>query len=101
MPVIGLHCSHEQIAPSRLLAHVREAEAAGFRVNLAPEQQREFFGDEDGDELQLVFSFTVNNHDELTLDKLSEGERQEVFAAFGPEPELQLYGRGLRRRLPT
>ena len=30
MPVIGLHCSHEQISPSRLLTHVREAEAAGF-----------------------------------------------------------------------
>ena len=30
MPLIGLHCSHEQIPPSRLLAHVREAEAAGF-----------------------------------------------------------------------
>ena len=105
---------------------------------MRPRQQREFFGDEDGDELQLVFSFTVNqamylafaredaasaarvrsrrcraipedcqwanfvrNHDELTLDKLSEEERQEVFAAFGPEKELQLYGRGLRRRLPT
>jgi len=43
----------------------------------------------------------VRNHDELTLDKLSDAERAEVFAAFGPEPELQLYGRGLRRRLPT
>jgi len=43
----------------------------------------------------------VRNHDELTLDKLSDDERQEVFAAFGPEQELQLYGRGLRRRLPT
>jgi trehalose synthase len=42
----------------------------------------------------------VRNHDELTLDKLSDNERQEVFAAFGPEPEMQLYGRGLRRRLP-
>jgi probable non-F420 flavinoid oxidoreductase len=30
MPVIGLHCSHEQIRPSRLLTHVREAEDAGF-----------------------------------------------------------------------
>jgi G6PDH family F420-dependent oxidoreductase len=29
--VIGLHCSHEQIPPSRLLQHVRAAEAAGFR----------------------------------------------------------------------
>src|SRR5690606_21722667 len=27
-------------------------------------------------------------------------ERQEVFAAFGPEEDMQLYGRGLRRRLP-
>ena len=43
----------------------------------------------------------VRNHDELTLDKLSEEERQEVFAAFGPEKELQLYGRGIRKRLPT
>ena len=29
-PLIGLHCSHEQIPPSRLLAHAVEAEAAGF-----------------------------------------------------------------------
>jgi trehalose synthase len=42
----------------------------------------------------------LRNHDELTLDKLSDDERAEVFAAFGPEPEMQLYGRGLRRRLP-
>src|SRR5215208_1497000 len=106
-------------------------------VNLAPELQRAFFGDEDGDELHMVLSFTINqamylalargdatplrtaleslpaipedsqwanfvrNHDELTLDKLSDDERAEVFAAFGPDPDLQLYGRGLRRRLPT
>ena len=43
----------------------------------------------------------VRNHDELTLDKLAEDERQEVFAAFGPEARHQLYGRGLRRRLPS
>ncbi|TDW92330.1 alpha-amylase family protein [Kribbella sp. VKM Ac-2566] len=42
----------------------------------------------------------VRNHDELTLDKLSEDERQEVFDAFGPEKDMQIYGRGLRRRLP-
>ncbi|WP_433165195.1 alpha-amylase family protein [Kribbella sp. CA-247076] len=42
----------------------------------------------------------VRNHDELTLDKLSDEERQEVFDAFGPEESMQLYGRGLRRRLP-
>lgn len=43
----------------------------------------------------------VRNHDELTLDKLSDDERQEVFDAFGPDPDMQLYGRGLRRRLPS
>ncbi|GAB2533433.1 alpha-amylase family protein [Brachybacterium huguangmaarense] len=43
----------------------------------------------------------LRNHDELTLDKLTDSEREEVFAAFGPEEDMQLYGRGLRRRLPT
>lgn len=43
----------------------------------------------------------LRNHDELTLDKLTEEERQEVFAAFGPDPDVQIYGRGLTLRLPT
>src|SRR5690606_25042899 len=42
----------------------------------------------------------VRNHDELTLDKLSESEREEVFAAFGPEEHMQIFGRGLKRRVP-
>jgi len=105
-------------------------------VNLPPDGQRQFFGDEDGDELHLVFNFSVmqriylalvrqnatpveqaladlppvpfdsqwatflRNHDELTLDQLSDDERQEVFDALGPDPGMQLYDRGLRRRLP-
>ncbi|MBA2440394.1 MAG: TIGR03885 family FMN-dependent LLM class oxidoreductase [Thermoleophilaceae bacterium] len=32
MPLIGLHCSHEQIPPSRLLEHAQRAEAAGFQA---------------------------------------------------------------------
>jgi trehalose synthase len=43
----------------------------------------------------------VRNHDELTLDKLPQAQRNEVFDAFGPDPDMQLYGRGLRRRLPS
>ena len=43
----------------------------------------------------------VRNHDEWSLDKLTDAERKEVFSAFGPKPEMQLFGRGLRRRLPT
>ncbi len=43
----------------------------------------------------------VRNHDELTLDKLTDDERQEVFAAFAPEERMQIFGRGIRRRLPS
>jgi trehalose synthase len=50
--------------------------------------------------LSCQWATFVRNHDELTLDKLTEEERAEVFAAFGPDPDMQLYGRGLRRRLP-
>ncbi|HEX6300887.1 MAG TPA: alpha-amylase family protein [Acidimicrobiia bacterium] len=103
-------------------------------VNLPPGQAVEFFGE--GDELQMLFNFHVNqylhlalvrrdadpirkaianlpeipencqwanfltNHDELTLDQLTEGERQEVFEALGPQPGMRLYDRGIRRRLP-
>ncbi|SDP59110.1 trehalose synthase [Klenkia soli] len=105
-------------------------------VNLPFDEQLEFYGGTDGDELTMQFDFIgmqatylslargdagplaraltgrpatapesqwatfVRNHDELTLDKLTEDERQEVFAAFGPEPEMQIYDRGLIRRLP-
>jgi probable non-F420 flavinoid oxidoreductase len=31
----ALHCSHEQIPPSRLLAHVRHAEHAGFQAGMS------------------------------------------------------------------
>jgi glycosidase len=43
----------------------------------------------------------VRNHDELTLDKLAPEELEEVFAAFAPEEGMRLFGRGIRRRLPT
>jgi probable non-F420 flavinoid oxidoreductase len=35
MPLIGLHCSHEQIPPSDLLAAVRHAEQAGFEAAMS------------------------------------------------------------------
>jgi trehalose synthase len=128
---------HRYLKDLRSFVQRRRGEAILLgEVNLPPRQQREFFGDEDGDELNLVFNFSVmqriflglarqdatpveraladlppvpfdsqwatflRNHDELTLDQLSESERQEVFDAFGPDPAMQLYGRGLRRRLP-
>jgi trehalose synthase len=137
MPEGALADPHEFLRDLRRFIGRRRGDAILMgEVNLAPDQQLQFFGD-DGDELHMVLSFVVNqamylalargdatplrkapdslpeipedcqwanfvrNHDELTLDKLSEEERAEVFAAFGPDPDLQLYGRGLRRRLPT
>jgi maltose alpha-D-glucosyltransferase/alpha-amylase len=41
----------------------------------------------------------LRSHDELDLGRLSKGELQEVFRAFGPDESMQLYGRGIRRRL--
>jgi glycosidase len=43
----------------------------------------------------------VRNHDELTLDKLSDAEREEVFEAFAPDESQRVYDRGITRRLPT
>ena len=41
----------------------------------------------------------LRNHDELDLGRLTKEQRQTVFAVFGPQPEMQLYARGIRRRL--
>ncbi len=41
----------------------------------------------------------LRNHDEIDLGRLSEKERADCFAAFGPDESMQLYGRGIRRRL--
>jgi maltose alpha-D-glucosyltransferase/alpha-amylase len=41
----------------------------------------------------------LRNHDELDLGRLTEKQRQAVFAAFGPSKRMQLYERGIRRRL--
>lgn len=105
-------------------------------VNLPPAEAVRYFGGGEGDELQMLLAFSVNqamflalareraeplaaalralppipdtcqwaffvrNHDELTLDQLTGPERDEVFRAFGPDPDMRLFGRGLRRRLP-
>jgi maltose alpha-D-glucosyltransferase / alpha-amylase len=41
----------------------------------------------------------LRNHDELDLGRLTDAQRQKVFAEFGPEKGMQLYDRGIRRRL--
>ncbi|MEV6283189.1 alpha-amylase family protein [Kribbella sp. NPDC051770] len=128
---------HDYLRDLRAFLSRRSGQAVLLgEVNLPYKETRQFFGDEDGDELTMCFDFIgmqkmylslarqdpaelvkalrerpappeeaqwgtfVRNHDELTLDKLSDEEKQEVFAAFGPDEDMQLYGRGLRRRLP-
>src|SRR5213075_3183758 len=41
----------------------------------------------------------LRNHDELDLGRLTKKQRQQVFDEFGPEKNMQLYDRGIRRRL--
>jgi maltose alpha-D-glucosyltransferase/alpha-amylase len=41
----------------------------------------------------------LRHHDELNLSRMTNEQRQQVFTAFGPEPEMQIFDRGLRRRL--
>ena len=103
-------------------------------ANVLPRDNLRYFG-EDGDGIQMMFNFFVNqhlfyalasgdvgplaealratakipdtsqwaqflrNHDELDLGRLSEEQRQAVFERFGPDPTMQLYDRGIRRRL--
>jgi len=105
-------------------------------ANVPPETDFEYFG-ADGDRMQMMFNFHVNqhlfyalasadigplaaalkktkkrpataqwgtflrNHDELDLARLTKQQRQVVFDAFAPKKEMQLYDRGVRRRLAT
>jgi maltose alpha-D-glucosyltransferase/alpha-amylase len=41
----------------------------------------------------------LRNHDELDLGRLTDEQRETVFRAFGPDKDMQLYERGIRRRL--
>ena len=41
----------------------------------------------------------LRSHDELDLGRLTDTQRERVFQAFAPAKEMQLYNRGIRRRL--
>jgi maltose alpha-D-glucosyltransferase/alpha-amylase len=43
----------------------------------------------------------LRNHDELDIERLPEKLREKVFERFGPDPNMQLYHRGIRRRLAS
>jgi maltose alpha-D-glucosyltransferase/alpha-amylase len=41
----------------------------------------------------------LRSHDELDLGRLTGAQRAKVFEVFAPDPGMQLYNRGIRRRL--
>jgi maltose alpha-D-glucosyltransferase/alpha-amylase len=41
----------------------------------------------------------LRHHDEANLSRLTKAQREAVFARFAPKPSMQVYGRGIRRRL--
>jgi maltose alpha-D-glucosyltransferase / alpha-amylase len=41
----------------------------------------------------------LRSHDELDLGRLTKPQQQKVFEAFGPDKSMQLYDRGIRRRI--
>lgn len=41
----------------------------------------------------------IRHHDELSLSFLDSTEAAQIFDRFAPEPSMQVYGRGVRRRL--
>ncbi|MGN6221592.1 MAG: alpha-amylase family protein [Microbacterium sp.] len=128
---------HELLRDFRRFLQRRSSEAVLLgEVNLPYEQQVQFFGGDEVNELTMQFDFVamqalylslarhdpaplvtalssrptlppdvqwanfLRNHDELTLDKLTDAERQEVFEAFAPDERQRVYGRGITRRLP-
>ena len=133
----GIPEPHDLLRDMRRFLQRRSSEAILLgEVNLPYDDQVQYFGGDDGDELTMQFDFVgmqsiylslarrdpapliaslrarpvlgpevqwanfLRNHDELTLDKLSDGERQEVFDAFAPDERQRVFGRGITRRLP-
>jgi maltose alpha-D-glucosyltransferase/alpha-amylase len=89
-----------------------EGERLQMMLNF-PVNQRLFYAMASGDTDPLVLALEqtakrpenaqwvqfLRSHDELDLGRLTDEQRQKVFAAFGPEKRMQLYDRGIRRRL--
>lgn len=133
----GIPEPHDLLRDIRRFLQRRSSEAILLgEVNLPYEEQVQYFGGDNGDELTMQFDFVgmqslylsfarkdpapliealrarpvlgsevqwanfLRNHDELTLDKLSDSERQEVFEAFAPDERQRVFGRGITRRIP-
>lgn len=45
------------------------------------------------------WAYFLRNHDEIDLGRLTSQQRERIYAAMGPDTNMQLYDRGIRRRL--
>ncbi len=71
---------HRYLKDLRAFVQRRKGDAILLReVNLPPDQQRDFFGDEDGDELNLVFNFSVMQRIYLALARRDAGPVEQVL----------------------
>jgi maltose alpha-D-glucosyltransferase/alpha-amylase len=43
----------------------------------------------------------LRKHDELNLSQMPSHQQEPIYAAFGPDPDMQIYDRGIRRRLAS
>jgi maltose alpha-D-glucosyltransferase/alpha-amylase len=89
-----------------------EGERLQMMLNF-PVNQRLFYAMASGDTEPLVWALEqtakrpenaqwvqfLRSHDELDLGRLTEEQRQKVFDTYGPAKRMQLYDRGIRRRL--
>ena len=87
MPGGALVDPHELLRDLRRFLGRRNGEAILLgEVNLPPDDQRTFFGDEDGDELQMLFSFTVNQALYLALAREQSAPLEQALAALPAIP---------------
>jgi maltose alpha-D-glucosyltransferase/alpha-amylase len=89
-----------------------EGDALQMMLNF-PVNQRLFYALATGDVGPLVWALQrtakkptgaqwvhfLRSHDELDLGRLDPEQRRQVFQALAPDKEMQLYDRGIRRRL--
>ena len=89
---------------SKIVGYWLELGMSGFRVDAAPfvielagtEAER---GQDPHDFLVDLRAFLNRRRGDAVL--LAEAEREEVFAALAPDPDMRSFGRGIRRRVPT
>jgi maltose alpha-D-glucosyltransferase/alpha-amylase len=86
----GMQTMFNFFANQHLFYALASAETARFKDALSQTKNIPY---------QAQWAFFLRNHDEIDLGRLSDEDREKVYARFGPDSTMQLYDRGIRRRL--